>query len=108
MTHSEMNTEGAPPSVFLRVYLPWQVGLVTWNMQNAHPGPSSKCPLLDSCSIYAECPNRYRTNIALAGTPIFGAILLEGFCRLIIHINKAHQTHRMLPSPMDLRHARKM
>jgi hypothetical protein len=26
-------TEGAPPSVFLRVYLPWQVGLVRWNKE---------------------------------------------------------------------------
>lgn len=47
-------------------------------------------------------------NIALAGTRIFGVILLEGFCLLIVHITKAHQTHRMRPSPMDLRHARKM
>src|ERR1700688_563773 len=29
-----INAEGAPPSDFWRVYLPWQVGLVTWNHRN--------------------------------------------------------------------------
>jgi hypothetical protein len=48
------------------------------------------------------------TNITLASIPIFGAILLEGFCLLIIHIIKAHQTHGIVPGPMDLRHARKL
>src|ERR1700724_3718495 len=71
-----------------------------------HPRGKFKSALLDSRSIYAECPKRYRTHIATAGTQIFGAILLEGFYRLIIHIIKADQTHRMLPGPMDLQHAR--
>src|SRR3982074_628569 len=29
------NAKGAPPSSFLRVYLPWQVGLVTWNPRDS-------------------------------------------------------------------------
>jgi hypothetical protein len=100
---------GAPPSVFLRV------GLVTWNNQDRNDGLPSKVVKTTPRLIYprwCKTPTPIaRTdtaiNVTLADAPVFGAILLKGFCRLITDI-KAHQTHRMRPSPMDLRHARKM
>jgi hypothetical protein len=70
-------------------------------------------PLLDLASMprirsLPRAPTDTQSNITVPEARIFGAILLAGFCRLIIHITKAHQTHRMRPTPMDLRHARKM